>query len=89
MALSVSAAILAAGLGVCGVLGGAPAAPAGLMAVSAPVVAPVAVAGFTTDRWDFRCDRWHGWDDRGDDRCFRHDDWHHWDGWHDGDGWRR
>ena len=83
MALSVSAAILSAGIGVSSVLGAAPAAPAGPMVASdAPLIAPVA---FSTDRWDFRCDRWHRWDDR----CFRHDDWDSRDGWHHGEGWRR
>ncbi|MDX6585453.1 MAG: hypothetical protein QOI10_4637 [Solirubrobacterales bacterium] len=47
-----------------------PVAPA-----AAPVVAPVSLAAFTADGREFRfCE---DWNDRWDDRCFRHDDGDH------------
>ncbi|WP_445183415.1 hypothetical protein ACTXG6_33690 [Pseudonocardia sp. Cha107L01] len=76
MALSLSTALVAAGIGAFGVLGAGTAAAATPIApAAAPVVAPVSLATFTTDGRDFRfCD---DWNQRWDDRCFRHDDGDH------------
>lgn len=81
MALSLSTALVAAGMGAFSVLGaGTPTAATPAAPAAAPITAPVALAAFTTDDqgFRFRCEDWRrdwrrDWQ-RWDDQCFRNNE---------------